>query len=250
MSGIHEISYTVRPYEAGYGKRALPGALLNYLQDAAFQHSVSLGFSVFHLFQRGLTWVLSRYHVKILRYPLSGETVLVKTWYPGSQKPFYLREWKISDKDGGELVLATSSWLVVDLETGRPTDGDFILENHPLTDMRAIQDDFKPLPSPRRLDVERRFPVRILDTDLNRHVNHVHHILWSLECVPEGYLSERVPVEMEATYKGEAVFGQEIAVGTEAQEDGTCLHRLVLEPGPKEVARVRTAWEARKREDR
>ena len=116
MSGIYQMDYRVRPYEAGFGKTALPSALLNYLQDAAFEHSISLGFSVFHLFPRGLTWVLSRYHVKVLRYPLSGETVRVQTWYPGLQKPFFLREWKISAKSGEELVLATSSWLIVDLK--------------------------------------------------------------------------------------------------------------------------------------
>ena len=248
MSGVHQTEYQVRPYEAGFGKTALPSALLNYLQDAAFEHSISLGFSVFHLFPKGLTWVLSRYHVKILRYPLSGEPVGIQTWYPGPQKPFYLREWKISGEAGEDLVLATSSWLIVDLKTGRPADGDFILKNHPMTEKRALPDDFKPLPVPHREDITKRFQVRISDTDLNRHVNHVQHVLWSLESVPEEYLSKRVPVEMEATYKGEIVFGHEVDVRTEVTQNGTCLHRLALYPGGNEVARVRTTWDIRKME--
>lgn len=248
MSGVHEMQYTVRPYEAGYGKTALPGAILNYLQDAAFEHSVSLGFSVFHLFPLGLTWVLSRYHVKILRYPLSGESVRVRTWYPGSQKPFYLREWKIMGKDGVDIALATSSWLVVDLKTGKPTDGDSILKNLPTTQERALPDNFPSLPLPSREDHARRFPVRISDTDLNRHVNHVQHLLWSLESVPGEFLFRKLPVEMEATYKEEVVFGQEVVVHTEVKENGTCLHHLLLEPGGKEAARVRTVWEDKKKE--
>ena len=55
MSGIHEIRYEVRPHETGYGKTIQPGALLNYLQDAAFEHSVKLGFSVYHLLAKGQT---------------------------------------------------------------------------------------------------------------------------------------------------------------------------------------------------
>ena len=243
MSGIHELEYKVRPYEAGFGKTVLPSGLLNHLQDAAFEHSISLGFSVFHLFPRGLTWVLSRYHVRILRYPLSGETIRIQTWYPGPQKPFYLREWKVLARDGEDLVLATSSWLIVDLKTGRPVDGDIILKNHPLTEKRAIKDDFKSLPVPGRTDLTRRFEVRISDTDLSRHVNHIHHLLWSLESVPEEYLAGKVPVEMEAAYKGEVISGQEVEVRTEVKGNGECLHQLVLAPGGKEVARVRTAWE-------
>ena len=242
MSGIHEITYNVRPCEAGYGKTALPGALLNYLQDAAFDHSIRLGSSVFDLFPLGLTWVLSRYHVRILRYPLSKERIRIQTWYSGSQRPFHLREWRILDPQGEELLLATSSWLIVDLKTGRPSDRDVTLKDYLPTEKRAMEDNFKPLPVPRRQDITRRFPVRVSDTDLNRHVNHVQHILWSLESVPEGYLSDRVPVGIEVSYKGEILFGQETTAATEVREDGTCLHRLIIEPGGKEAARLRTVW--------
>lgn len=247
MSGIHEVTYNVRPCEAGYGKTALPAAILNYLQDAAFDHSIRLRSSIFDLFPLGLTWVLSRYHVRILRYPLAKELIRIQTWYSGSQRPFHLREWRILDPQGEELLLATSSWLIVDLKTGRPSDRDFTLKNFLPTEKRAIEDEFKPLPVPRRQDITRRFPVRVSDTDLNRHVNHVQHILWSLESVPEEFLSDRVPVGIEVSYKGEILFGQETTVATEVREDGTCLHRLIIEPGGKEAARLRTVWEKRER---
>jgi len=60
LSDMYQITYDVRPCEAGYQKTLQPDALLNYLQDAAFKHSISRGFSAFHLFKKGLTWVLSR----------------------------------------------------------------------------------------------------------------------------------------------------------------------------------------------
>ena len=249
MSDIHETRYTVRPYEAGFGKTALPETLLNYLQDAAFEHSIRLGFSVFHLFSMGLTWVLSRYHVKIDRYPAAGETVRVRTWYPGPQKPFYLREWEILDQDGGSFVRATSSWLVVDLETGKPTDGEMVLKNLSVTEKRAIEDGFKSLPAPRKTNLTRKFSVRLSDTDLNRHVNHSRHILWALESVPEEQLSGGVPVKIEVAYKEEIVFGQNITVHTEAGEDGVYLHRLLTEPGGEEAARLRVKWEKKIIED-
>ena len=245
MSDIHETRYIVRPYEAGFGKTALPEALLNYLQDAAFEHSIQLGFSVFHLFPMGLTWVLSRYHVKIDRYPTAGELLRVRTWYPGPQRPFYLREWEILDEDGNCLVRATSSWLVVDLKTGEPTDGEMVLENLSVTEKRAIEDDFKPLPIPRETDLAREFSVRLSDTDLNRHVNHSQHILWALESVPEEQLSGGVPVQIEAAYKEEILFGQNVTVRTEAGKDGVFLHQLLIEPGGEEAARVRVKWEKR-----
>jgi acyl-ACP thioesterase len=243
MSAIHEIRYTVRPHEAGYGDTIQPVSLLNYLQDAAFEHSIKLGFSVFHLFSKGLTWVLSRYHIKIDRYPVAGESVRIHTWYPGSQKPFYLREWEILDENERIIVRATSSWLVVDIKTGKPVDGDSLLSGLTVMERRAIEDGFKPLPEPGPEGIKGRFSVRLSDTDLNRHVNHIHHILWALECVPQEFLSGNVPAEIEAAYKGEIMFGQNVIVQTRRSDDRVFNHKLVLEYDDREVARLRTRWE-------
>ena len=242
MSGIHEIKYTVRPHETGYGKTILPGALLNYLQDAAFEHSIKLGFSVFHLLSKGLTWVLSRYHVKVDRYPRAGEAVRILTWYPGPQKPFYLRDWEILDQEERTILRATSSWLVVDLKSGKPVDGDALLRSLTALNRRAIEDDFSPLPDVGRTDETGRFCVRLSDTDLNRHVNHVHHILWAFESVPPEFLKNRVPVQWEVAYKGEVTFGQNIIVNTEVSDDTMLHHHLSRETDGREMARLRTRW--------
>lgn len=242
MSGIYEISYKVRPHETGYGLAMQPKALLDYLQDAAFEHSIKLGFSVLDLFPKGLTWVLSRYHVKVDHFPQTGDQVRIRTWYPGPQKPFYLREWEILDHDERIIAQATSSWLVVNIKSGKPVDGDEVLSALDTTSKRALEDDFTPLPGAGRSDVTGRFCVRFSDTDLNRHVNHVHHILWALETVPRGYLSDYVPSEMEASYKGEIILGQEISVHTEVNGEGLFNHKLVREADGVEVARLRTRW--------
>jgi medium-chain acyl-[acyl-carrier-protein] hydrolase len=242
MSNIHEIAYTVRPHETDYGTMMQPKSLLDYLQDAAYEHSIKLGFSVFDLFPKGLTWVLSRYHVKVDRFPGSGEQVRIHTWYPGPQKPFYLREWEILDRKGTVIVRATSSWLVVNIRSGKPVDGDEVLKELNVTDKRALEDDFIPLPGTGRTDVSGRFCVRLSDTDINRHVNHVHHILWALETVPPDIMSKYVPLEIEASYKGEIRLGQEITVHTEIIGEGFFNHRLVRESDRVEVARLRTRW--------
>ena len=198
MSDICQLIYEVRPYEAGYEKTIRPVALLNYFQDAAFKHSVSHGFSAFHLFKKGLTWVLSRYHIRIQRYPAVGERVHVRTWYPGPQKPFYLRDWDVLDDQGRVLALATSSWLILDISTRKPADDDGLLSRLEPRNSRAIEDAFDPLPELREPRLESKFCVRLGDTDLNRHVNHVHYIQWALESVARELPAGFLPLEIEA----------------------------------------------------
>jgi medium-chain acyl-[acyl-carrier-protein] hydrolase len=243
LSDIYQITYDVRPYEAGYQKTLQPEALLNYFQDAAFKHSLSRGFSAFHLFKKGLTWVLSRYHVRVERYPSIGEQVHVRTWYPGPQKPFFLRDWEVLDDNGSILALASSSWLILDIATMKPVDDNGLLDGLEQRSVRAIEDLFDPLPELQGSQLESRFCVRLGDTDMNRHVNHVHYVQWALESVirhaPEG----SVPIQIEAGYRAEARFGDNVIVRAQDEGDGMFLHQIVRESDNLELTRVRTIWE-------
>jgi len=247
MSDIYEISYHIRPYEAGYEKTIRPDALLNYFQDAAFEHSMARGFSAFHLLKKGLTWVLSRYHIKVDRYPLVGEQVRIRTWYPGPQKLFHLRDWEVLDESGAVLALATSSWLILHISTMKPTDDGGLLDALESRPVRAIEDAFDPLPELEEPQLESRFCVRLGDTDMNRHVNHVHYVQWALESVSRHAPEESVPLEMEAAYRAEARFGDNLIARARDAGGGLFTHQLLLESDGTELTRLRTKW-ARNRE--
>ena len=242
MSDIYQITYDVRPYEAGYQKTLQPEALLNYFQDAAFEHSLSRDFSAFHLFKKGLTWVLSRYHVRVERYPSIGEQVHVRTWYPGPQKPFYLRDWEVLDDNGAVLALATSSWLILDIATMKPVDDNGLLDGLEQRSMRAIEDPFNPLPEFKEPQFESRFCVRLGDTDMNRHVNHVHYIQWALESVIRHVPEGSIPLEIEAGYRAEARFGDNVVARARDYGGGLFVHDLIRESDGVELTRLRTIW--------
>lgn len=242
MSGIHQITYQVRPYEAGYQAKAKLDTLLNYLQDAAYEHSVSRGFSALDLFRRGLTWVLSRYHITIRRYPGAGQQVTVRTWYPGPQKPFYLRDWEVVGDAGDVLALATSSWLILDLATMKPVDDNGLLDGLKPRPVRALDDPFHPLPGLEAPHAEARFMVRLSDTDLNRHVNHVHYIQWAVESVSRLAAGGMVPLEVEAGYRAEARFEDNVTARAQDLGEGLFHHQLLRDGDQKELTRLRTRW--------
>ena len=100
MENIYEASYKIRSYEIDPKGKAQLYTLLNYFQDAAGEHAAELGVSITDLFAKRMTWVLSRYHIKILRYPLWGEAVKVVTWPSGSRGLFALRDQPVGIKAG------------------------------------------------------------------------------------------------------------------------------------------------------
>jgi acyl-ACP thioesterase len=119
-------------------------------------------------------------------------------------------------------------------------DDDGLLDGLEQRSVRAIEDAFQPLPEIPESQFESRFCVRIGDTDMNRHVNHVHYVQWALETLTGHTPKGGVPVEMEAGYRAEARFGDNIIARARDLGGGLFDHQLVLESDGRELTKLRT----------
>jgi medium-chain acyl-[acyl-carrier-protein] hydrolase len=234
----------VRSHEVDANGRTSVLAVCNWLQEAAGNHATALAWAVDQLQAQGLTWVLSRLHLRLSRIPAWREPVTVTTWPAGSQRVYAVREFRISGKDGDEIGVATSGWLLVRLASRRPVRlPATISAMRAHTPARVLDDPFEKLPELERAEHERSFAVRYSNLDMNRHANNVSVIAWALDAVPEEVLLGSVLTEFEVDFRAEARFGDRITAQVCAQEPPaeTFLHRLVHEGG-REIARARSRW--------
>jgi len=239
--------FSVRMHESDHLGRLRALSLLNYFQDAASEHAEKLGAGVVELMRLSLTWVISRYHVKILRYPRWTEAVELTTWPSLNEGLFALREFEIKDKKGEALAAATSSWMLIDLKTKRPVSPADRLARYLLNPERAVRSDFEPLPVVGPADFEKSFQVRMSDLDWNRHANHVAYIAWSLETASPDFLEKHRPAEIEVDFRGQAFHGEPVVCRTQAvspSEKLAVLYQIVEAEKRKELARLRIVWRA------
>jgi medium-chain acyl-[acyl-carrier-protein] hydrolase len=245
MENVLTKKYQVRFHETDFLGAVRPVTLLNYLQDAAAAHSASFGYPLSYLRERNMTWVLSRYHVRVARYPAIGESIRVHTWRPALDGMFALRDFEVIDSGNNDLAVATSSWVILNLETKRPMKLETVITDFPTNNRRALQDDFPSLAKLEKADMEEAFKVRMADLDMNRHVNHTVYVEWALETVPREILRGFRPVEIEVGYRAEAFYGDTVLVRTEivGSENSACfLHQLINERDGKELTRLKTIW--------
>jgi acyl-ACP thioesterase len=242
MLMIHKEEFIVRSYEVDSQGMASAPSICNYLQEVAGNHATELGVAVDHLFKKNMTWVLSRLHVHVSRYPAWRENIKIETWPSGRQGKFATRDFLIYDEKGKILVRATSSWMVIDLKTLRPiTMPDFMDDIHLPNRPRAIDDEFPKLPLPTSREGERQFDVRLSDLDINQHVNNVKYIEWALESVPLEMWSKKMMVGLEISFRTETKYGERILIQAEQQDD-TYLHRVVAAHDQRDLAVLRTRW--------
>lgn len=243
---VYQGEYQIHSYEIDFRGQARLSSLLNYLQDAAGAQALEFGFSVDYLFSLGLTWVLSRYHLIIERYPHLGEKIMVETWPSGRSEFFALRDYEVFDQKGRRILAATSSWMIIDLGRKQPVSVISLYPEKIILPRRAVEDNFPPLPELPKIEREKEFPVEIGHLDLNRHVNNVIYVQWALEAMPTQILWEKVPKEIEVNYRAEAVYGHNILsrVYMADQRNFEFWHQIVNSQNGRELARLRTRWQS------
>jgi len=243
---VLEKEYSVHSYETDTRGLVKATALLNYLQDSAGEHAGRLGLGVLDLLKRDMTWVLSRYHVLIHRFPPLGARIVVTTWPSGKRGHFATRDFEVADGGGQPVLSATSSWMVLDLAQKKTVEVLSVVGPEYAIDRRALQDAFASLPALAATDAEARFRVETVHLDWNRHVNNAVYIEWALEAVPRDVLLALRPADIEVSYKAEAVYGDEVVSAVQRIDEGgsgpVFLHRISHADTGTELARLRTRW--------
>ena len=222
MNKVFSKDYTITCYEADANQLMRPTAMLDLMQEAANVNASALGFGYDELISSNTAWVISRIHVKFLNTPKWRQDVNLKTWHKGVAKLFYLRDFILSDKQGNPLVLATTSWLIIDMNTRR------LVRNNDLalcdTATHAIETPADKVVVPVEIEPElvRKHPVTWSEIDSNGHVNNVKYAVWALDAVKPEDIKEHPLKELLINYDAEVMPGDVVKISRVKQdtEDG------------------------------
>jgi medium-chain acyl-[acyl-carrier-protein] hydrolase len=240
---VHKEDFTVRAYEVDTSGKASVASLCNYLQEVAGNHATKLGVAVDELLKKNMTWVLSRLHVQIDRFPRWREKIHIETWPSGRYGKFTTRDFLIFAGKKEAFVRGTSSWMILDLRTLRPiTMPDFMTKIAIPKRERAINDEFPKLPLPAVPQIEKLFEVRLSDLDINQHVNNVKYIEWALETIPLEVWHQKRLTSLEISFRAETKYGQRIIVQSE-QNENTFLHQVISEKDKRNLTVLRSVWQ-------
>lgn len=246
MEGIiFKKSYEVHSYDTEPNGKLRPDALLSYLQDIAGYHASKLSFGRDDLLQQNKFWALARIIFKLRSTPSWNDTIIIKTWPKGLDKIFAIRNFQICNNEGDVLGEASSSWVILDVDSRRPVRPGLNLaeygQNNPIK-------GFSCLPAEKLQEVSNNAytspvnKVRLTDLDVNMHVNNAKYLQWVLDTYPLDYILTKQAMVIEANYLSETLPGEDYTVSAEEKED-SFLHSVVKEGSGTEACRFRIEWQ-------
>ena len=206
---------TVRYGEIGFDGVATRPSLANWLQEAAGQSASSLGFGEETLAPLGLSWILARLALRIIRLPHAGEQLRVRTW-PSALDRFGHRGYEVYDAREHLIVTGTSAWTIMNLNERRLAPIPMELaEVYPQKPRPCLPFCCRTLP---RMAGEisaqgTLLRVRRDDLDINGHVNNARYLAWLMEPLPAPPAdsgNHLIPAMLDVSFRAECFPGDEL----------------------------------------
>lgn len=221
--------HTIPCYQTDSRWRLKPASFMDLAQEAANTHAAILGFGYDDLISSRTAWILSRVNIHFLRTPLWRDEVTLSTWHKGLERLFFLRDFILTDKEGNECIKATSSWLVLNLDTRRLVRDPHLMDEGTTCSDNALEVPAGKVQMPK--DIEASFVmdhiVSYSDVDLLGHTNNAMYMHWAMDAMDYSLVSDRQVRELTVNFNHETKAGETVRIYRAEVEREDGLHIFV-----------------------
>jgi medium-chain acyl-[acyl-carrier-protein] hydrolase len=199
--------------------------LLECLENIASKHSDKAGFGINDIPKTKLTWLLLEWKLEVIKRPKYGEKLYIDTWSRYSEKCYSYRDFEIYDENNKKCAMATSKWLLVDIDRGRPIkiEDNVISKYEPEKGKSAFSTtEIGKLQVLENYDLSQKYEVRRSDIDLNGHMHNLNYLDLACNILPEEEIEKEID-NIRITYKKEIKFGEIVNVFYKKQNNKNCI---------------------------
>lgn len=222
-------NFDIPCYDTDASWRLKPASFMNLAQEAAGLHAVHLGFGYDDLIVKNTAWILSRVKISFLDTPKWRDNITLTTWHKGLERLFYLRDFVITDSEGKERVKATTSWLVLNLETRRLVRDPQLMEEDTVCTENAMETSADKVVMPKDVEptLALQHTVAYSDVDMNAHTNNAMYMQWAMDAVDYETASQKPVKEVTINFNHETKAGDLVSIYKASVEKEDGLHVYV-----------------------
>ncbi len=209
MEPLYVKEFEISPVAVDRFGRLKLSRLLEFVQNAAGDHSDLLGTGQDMLTLRGLFWAVIRHRVQITRLPLAGEKIRLETWPLPTTRTAYPRSAIAYDGQGNECFRSVSLWILMDSQSRA-----LVLPGKSGVEVTGLlRGSELAAPSsliPREMGRSTRRTVRYSDLDFNGHMNNCRYPDWAMDLLPSSFHADHAVREFTLCYMSEVRENEEV----------------------------------------
>ena len=215
-------------------------SLLSFLEDMGGIHSNMVGNGLYDIERTKQSWVLLSWKVKLYKRPMYAENIRIKTWSRKMDKLYAYRDYEIFNDKNECIGIATSRWILIDIESRKILKLDEALEKQYTKediDITGVDTNFGKLKEPENYTHESEFKITKNLIDINNHVHNLYYMDIASEVIPEDILKTKELNDFEVMYKKEIIKDEivkclfveteESYIVTIKSKDNSVLHAII-----------------------
>jgi len=243
-----EKKFTIPAYSLDMSYSTTMPVICNYLYDAGMEHAAIILKDVDNedALPEDVVFVVTRYQVRIERYPLLKESVLIRTWLSPIEGKHVVRDFLLMDESGEIFGRAINSATTFNLKKRTSENISDKFEDSKFKTLNlepALPHVFEKLPDVVSADYKNEVDVRYFDCDIYRHVNNVKYVEWCIETMPIEFIKKHSLYEIDINYRKESNLGEKLIVKTCAEsKENTFIHSIASEDGARDIVKMRSVW--------
>jgi acyl-ACP thioesterase len=221
MNDIRKDTYYIHSFDVDFSSKVSLCTVCNLFQESAWRHATEHKLGYHDLIKSQKAWVLSSLKINIRALPAWKDNITLYTWARTTDKLFAYRDFEIYSEGTDEPeIRATSSWLIIDVQSKRPQRIHQYAGLMPLlSDKQALDNSLDKIPAVEEIhDSYKKVPA-YSDLDVNHHVNNVKYVEWILDLFTMEYQKKHRIRDFEIEYRNEV--GYKEVVKLEGQRNNT-----------------------------
>jgi len=211
LKDIFSTEYEIKSYDIDFKQRLRLATIFTFLQETAVKHVEGTPLGYDDLSNNSIFWVLTRMKIEIKSFPEWNDKIKINTWSKDANRMFAYRDFEILN--GDEIIaVATTDWILVDLETRKTHKLSELKEPVPIRDKHAIKEKLGKLsPQGEQLSSSIR-KAAYSDIDIYNHVNNAKYIEWIMDTFSNEELKEYEVHSLQIHFTNESKFDDDIEI--------------------------------------
>lgn len=216
-----ERTYRLLARDVDFNGLWMPAAIFTRMQEMGEEHAAEYNLGRMTIIEDyGIVWAITRMHLRMERYPRLAQEIRARTWALEPTKAWFRRHYSFADMEGNALGVASSQWVLLDLEDRilrRPS----VIGPYPFdaADQPALEEPRK-ISFRGDMDLKTVRKVLYSDVDMNGHMNNTRYLNWICELFPTEFLREFQLHDVRINYVAEARIDQEVELYMAQADDG------------------------------
>lgn len=209
---IYKCKYIIGLTDVGMSNKITNKAILKVLENAGGMHSELVGYGLNSIEKTNLSWVLLGWKVKVINRPKYNTELNIHTWARDSNKISTYRDFEIYDENNNLLIIATSKWILVNLEKGKMAElTPEIIDLYQKEEKSVFEErTISKIKEPNDCSNKISYPILRSDIDINNHVHNIYYLDFAYEALPENIYKNDECNNIEIMYKKQIKLGDTI----------------------------------------